>query len=183
MLLLFFNYMHTLGCIPCAAVYSPIQALRAGEEHLIKVRNWALFSLIPLQFLEHFSALRASSFALICAAMVLCRCLSKKSMNMGTTVISAPNTALFHPNQDEMRTDPTLCDVWGQNYNFLKFYFIACYYCRVNLSGSLRWWSVYVLGVLPEDRERPTQLADSSVAPVSHFWDSGKQGPADQALL
>lgn len=37
MLLLFFNYTHTLGYVSCAAsANSPIQDLKAGEEHLIK---------------------------------------------------------------------------------------------------------------------------------------------------
>lgn len=37
MLLLFFNYTHTLGCVSCAAsANSPIQDFKAGEEHLIK---------------------------------------------------------------------------------------------------------------------------------------------------
>lgn len=128
MLLHFFNVMHALGCVSCAAsTYSPIQDLKAREERLIKKDIWVLLSLIPLHFLEFQceGALGPSSLALIDAALVLRCCLRKKSKNMGTTParLLCDMCALFDPSKTEIRPDQTWCIHNIGRGNYVGFYY------------------------------------------------------------
>lgn len=128
-MLLLFLIICTLACVSCAAsTYCPIQDLKAREEHLIKKDIWVLPSPIPFRFLEHCEGARgASSLALICAAPVLCCCLSKNSKNMGTTPALLPSYICAKHRaprptlaQDETRPDQT----WYIHYIVWVFYYI-----------------------------------------------------------
>lgn len=78
--------------------------------------------------------------------------------------------------QDKRRPDQTsdICDIGRGN---CMFFFITCYYCRVNLSRSLRWWSVYVYKVWPAKQGAPSRSRRRSMAPVS----AQVGGPAGRA--
>lgn len=71
----FFNYTHILGRVSCAAsANSPIQDLKAGEEHLIKKGYLSVAFTDPTLVSWTFQCeapMGASSFTLICAVLLL----------------------------------------------------------------------------------------------------------------